>query len=107
MILVKIAGYTEREAVAKLTNCHIGVLSAKLPALPDGDYYWHDLMQMTVCNKDGSILGNVTDILPTGANDVLVVNGEKRHLIPYVPKIHIVSVDPVQRQIVVDWDENF
>lgn len=107
MILVKIAGYTEREEVAKLTNCHVGVLSAELPALTDGDYYWHELMQMTVCNKDGSLLGNVIDILPTGANDVLVVSGEKRHLIPYVPKVHIVSVDPLQRQIVVDWDENF
>jgi len=107
MILVKIAGYTEREEVAKLTNRHVGVLSAELPALTDGDYYWHELMQMTVYNKDGSLLGNVIDILPTGANDVLVVSGEKRHLIPYVPKVHIVSVDPVQRQIVVDWDESF
>lgn len=106
-ILVKIAGYTEREDVGQLTNSHLGVLSTQLPQLPDGDFYWHELKQMSVLNKNGTLLGTVTDILPTGANDVLVVCGERRHLIPYVPKVHIVSVDPVQRQIVVDWDENF
>jgi len=106
-ILIKIAEYTEREDVGQLTNCHIGVLSAQLPKLPDGEFYWHELKNMSVSNQDGTLLGTVTDILPTGANDVLVVSGKKRHLIPYVPKIHIVSVDPVQRQIVVDWDENF
>ena len=106
-ILIKVADYTEREKVAELTNCNVGVLAKQLPKLPDGDYYWHDLQQMSVVNKNGTVLGNVIEILPTGANDVLVVSGEKRHLIPYVPERHIVSVNLEQRQIVVDWDENF
>ena len=106
-ILIKITDVHIREDVARLTNCQIGIPSTKLPTLNQGDYYWHELMNMTVCNTDGKLLGNVIDILPTGANDVLVVSGEKRYLIPYVRNIHIIAVDPVKRNIMVDWDENF
>lgn len=105
-ILVKIEGYTEREAVAELTNCNIAVLREQLPKLPEGDFYWHELQNMMVQNKEGAILGQVVDIMPTGTHEVLVIQGEKQHLIPYVPDIYIVKVDSVQRQITVDWDEN-
>jgi 16S rRNA processing protein RimM len=106
-ILVKLSSYSERETVAELTNCYVGIPPAQLPQLPEGEYYWHELKQMTVINQEGILLGEIIDILPTGSNDVLVVKGEKRHLIPYVPGVHIMSVDPVKRQIVADWDENF
>ena len=45
--------------------------------------------------------------MPTGANDVLVVVGEKRHLIPYLPDRTILGVDDVKRIITVDWDVDF
>ncbi len=106
-ILAKVAGYLEREHVAELTNCNIGVLSTQLPSLANDEHYWHDLLNMSVVNKEGVILGHVTQIMATGANDVLVVNGEHRYLIPYIPDIYIVSVDPVQQHITVDWDESF
>lgn len=105
-ILVKISGYVEREKVAELTNCNIGVLSEHLPSLPEGEFYWHELQNMMVLNKEGAILGQVVQIMPTGTHEVLVIEGEKRHLIPYVPDVYIEKVDPVQRQIIVDWDEN-
>lgn len=107
MILAKVASYSEREHVAELTNCNIGVLSTQLPNLTNGEYYWHDLVNMSVVNKEGVMLGHVTQILATGANDVLVVSGERRYLIPYIHDIYIVSIDPVQQHITVDWDENF
>lgn len=105
-ILVKIEDYTEREAVAELTNCNIGVLREQLPNLLAGEFYWHELQNMTVQNKEGIVLGQVTQIMPTGTHEVLVIEGKKHHLIPYVPEIYILEVDPVQRQIIVDWDEN-
>ncbi|MCX7090715.1 MAG: ribosome maturation factor RimM [Legionellales bacterium] len=106
-ILVNVAGYTDRDDIAELTNCNVGIISAQLPALSGGEYYWHELTHMQVVNKSGAELGRVVQILPTGSNDVLIVQGSKRYLIPYIHEIYIVSVDPVQRQIVVDWDEDF
>lgn len=107
MILAQVAGYTEREEAATLTHVEIGVLRSQLPTLPAGDYYWQEILQMQVYNRAGTLLGQVTTILPTGANDVLVVCGDKRHLIPYIPDVYVLSVDLIQQKIVVDWDEDF
>lgn len=106
-ILAQIEGYQEREDVGRLTNIDIGVNQEQLPTLQQGEYYWHQLEGMQVMNPQGLLLGKVTEIMPTGANDVLVVVGEKRHLIPYLPDRTILGVDDVNRIITVDWDVDF
>lgn len=106
-ILVQIKGFSEREQVASLTNIDIGIRKEQLPDLATGEYYWHQLCGMQVVNQQGDTLGTVLEILPTGANDVLVVEGDKRHLIPYLPGRYVISVDPGKGQIVVDWDPDF
>jgi 16S rRNA processing protein RimM len=45
--------------------------------------------------------------MATGANDVLVVEGEKRHLVPYLPGRFVIDIDTKQRLITVDWDVDF
>ncbi len=106
-LLVKVPGYAQREQLATLTHTEIWVTSAQLPILADGEYYWQDMLHMQVSTQTGTVLGEVTSLLSTGSNDVLVVCGKKRHLIPYVKGIYILSIDPVKRNIVVDWDEEF
>ncbi|MDP3705585.1 MAG: ribosome maturation factor RimM [Legionellaceae bacterium] len=106
-ILVQVDGYQQREQVSLLTNIDIVVQRAKLPSLPPGDYYWHELTGMKVVNKEGLLLGDVTDIVATGSNDVLVVVGEKRHLIPYLLGEYVINIDDNQRLITVDWDADF
>lgn len=103
-ILVQIEGYREREQVACLTNCEIAVPRTRLPPLSAGEYYWHQLIGLQVITMMGQQLGQITEILPTGANDVLVVQGEQRHLIPYVLDVVIKQVDIEQQQLIVDWD---
>ena len=106
-ILAQVDGYHEREQVARLTNIDIAVAREQLPELQPGEYYWHQLMGMSVINQQGLVLGTVTEIMPTGANDVLVVVGDKRYLIPYLIGSFIIQVDANQRQITVDWDADF
>jgi len=106
-ILVSVDGYDTRETVALLTNIDIVVDKKHLPALPEDEFYWHELVGMSVINKDGINLGLVTDILATGANDVLAVVGTKKYLIPYLRDRYVMSIDKTQSQIVVDWDEDF
>lgn len=106
-ILVKVDGYNEREQIAALTNVEIGVPGKELPELEEGEYYWHQLIGMQVINQSGEDFGLVQEIIPTGANDVLAVQGDRRYLIPYLPGRYVIKVDPVQRQIVVDWDKDF
>ncbi|KTC87175.1 ribosome maturation factor RimM [Legionella cincinnatiensis] len=106
-IIAQIEGYHERELVAHLTNIEIAVHQDQLEQLKPGEYYWHQLIGMSVINQQGESFGTVTEIIPTGANDVLVVEGNKRHLIPYLPGQFILDIDPNQKLITVNWDVDF
>lgn len=106
-ILAQIEGYPEREQVAQLTNVEIAVKREQLPVLKPGEYYWHELIGMQVLDQKGQEFGKVVEMMPTGANDVMVVEGEKRHLIPYLPGQYVLHIDPEQRVIQVDWDLDF
>ena len=106
-ILAKVDGFQDRESASKLTNIEIAVSKDILPDLDDGDYYWFQLIGMNVVNQQGRKLGSVREILPTGAHDVLVIHGERKHLIPYVHEKIIISIDEQNGLITVDWDEDF
>jgi 16S rRNA processing protein RimM len=60
---------------------------------------------MEVANRNATILGLVTRILETGANAVLVVQGEEELLVPFIEDV-IVNVDLKSRKLVVDWELN-
>ena len=68
-----------------------------------------DLARVPVMLPDGSRieLGAVDHLFETGANDVMVVKGEREHLIPYIPDQFIVSVDFELGLVTVDWDADF
>ncbi len=106
-ILTQVEGYRDRDEVARLTNIEIAVKREQLPVLQQGEYYWHQLQGMNVVSLQGVLLGSVSEMMATGSNDVLVVIGEKRHLIPYLPGRSIIEVDDSQRVITVDWDTDF
>lgn len=106
-ILVRVDGYADRETVAQLTNCDIAVPRDELPALAPNEYYWHELIGMQVIDTAQKTLGTVSEIMATGSNDVLVVVGDKRHLIPYLLDTVVLNIDDVKQQITVDWDPDF
>ncbi len=51
-------------------------MGSNLAQLQPGEYYWHELIGMQVVNSTGVSLGKVAEIMPTGSNDVLVVEGK-------------------------------
>lgn len=55
----------------------------------------------------GDDFGIVDHMLETGANDVMVVQGERERLIPYVMDEAVKQVDLDKQQIIVDWDAEF
>ena len=107
-ILAKLPNLDDRDAVAMLTNLDIAVNEAQLPELESDEYYWHQILGLDVYTPQGLCLGQVKEIRPTGANDVLVVQGTgKNHLIPYLLPQYVLSVDLLTKRIVVDWDPDF
>jgi len=62
---------------------------------------------LTVVNQTGAVLGLMSHLIATGANDVMVVKGEKEHMIPFIADKFVSGVDFEARQIRVDWDPEF
>lgn len=85
----------------------IAILRKQLPKLPPEEYYWSDLEGLTVINQNDVILGKIDHLMETGSNDVLVVVGKKRYLIPYIRNQFVLNIDLEKKIIRVDWDENF
>jgi 16S rRNA processing protein RimM len=105
-IIVKLAGFNTPEQSRLLAGKIIAIHRSQLPPLNQGEYYWSDLEGLTVINKNGVILGTVSYLIETGANDVLVIKdpGNKEQAIPYLPGKVIINVDLTAQQIHVDWE---
>jgi len=73
--------------------------------LPDGEYYWKDIIGLDVVTEEGLKLGCVTTILPTGSNDVYVCsNGEGEILIPAFDDV-VKKIDIEKGIVVVNLPE--
>ena len=105
-LIAQLAGFDDRDAAQRLVGAEIAIPRTELPALADGEYYWADLEGLAVVNRAGVELGRVSHLFETGANDVMVVRGERERLIPYIDGV-VESVDLAQGRIVVDWDADF
>ena len=89
---------------ATLIDCDIAVSRDDLPEAEEGTYYWADLEGLQVVHKDGTVLGTVAYLLETGANDVLVIEGDKERLVPFIADEVILDVDVTNGVIRVDWE---
>lgn len=104
-IIVQVERYMTREEASLLTNLEIAVSRDMLPSLEQDDtYYHHDLVGLQVLNKKQEKLGTITEIMATGANDVIVVQGKMRILIPFVWHHFVLNIDMSKKQMIVDWD---
>ncbi len=110
-LVAQLEGVDSPEAARALRGMDIAVLRSELPPAEDDAVYWVDLIGCRVVNREGIELGEVTDLIETGSNDVLVVvsgSGEQRveRLVPYIAQV-IDTVDLPGRRIGVDWGEDY
>jgi len=102
-LVVRLEGVDDRTAAEALRGAEIFVERSQLPATAEGEYYWEDLLGLTVVDQNDVTLGKVDQLLDTGANDVLVVVGDERHVIPYISGDVVTSVDLDEAIIRVNW----
>jgi 16S rRNA processing protein RimM len=89
-ILLSLDGYDSITQAEDLIGCELLLQRDQLPAPDEDEYYWHDLLGLSVITNAGIKLGVVADILETGANDVyLVKDAENRreYLIPAIANV--------------------
>lgn len=99
-MIIRLAGVDSPEATSRFRNQFLFVKASELPQLPEGQYYHHQLLGLTVVDEAGQSLGTLTEILETGANDVYVVKSSegKEQLLPAV-EAFILGVDLERKEI--------
>jgi 16S rRNA processing protein RimM len=108
-IVAQLKGVNNREVARAYIGVEIYIERAQLPKLAAGEYYWDELIGLQVSNQQGIILGEITQMVDTGSNNVMVIkakNNQKEHWVPYIEPF-LIAVEMDKRQILVDWDEDF
>jgi 16S rRNA processing protein RimM len=105
-VLIKFVGINSPDEMAYLRNKIVFINSQELPVLPEGEYYHHQLLGLQVFNESGELLGNLDEILETGANDVYVIKSEagEEILIPVIFDV-VISYHLEEGKIVVRLPE--
>ncbi|OGA53291.1 MAG: ribosome maturation factor RimM [Betaproteobacteria bacterium RIFCSPLOWO2_12_FULL_62_58] len=105
-VVAQLEGCEDREAAARFRGMQVAIPRDALPTTDANEFYWADLIGLKVVNSAARDLGQVVRILETGANDVLVVEGERERLIPFIADV-IRKVDLAGGVITVDWGADF
>ncbi|GAB1231898.1 ribosome maturation factor RimM [Ferrigenium sp. UT5] len=107
VLIAKLQGITDRTAAERYKGRLVGIPRDWLPPEKEGEYYWSDLIGLSVQNLEGHAFGTVDSLLETGANDVLVVKAASGEtLIPFIASV-IRQVDLQNRTIRVDWQADY
>lgn len=100
-VILTLKRFCSIDEVLHLVGKELYALRAQFPELPDGEYYWCDLVGLTVLTAEGVNLGVLTNIIATGSNDVYVVeSGGREYLIPAIEEV-VVNIDLDEGRMIV------
>ncbi|HLO92916.1 MAG TPA: ribosome maturation factor RimM [Burkholderiaceae bacterium] len=108
-------GVSDRNAAEALRGARVFVSRTHFPKADPDEFYWVDLVGLTVVNRQGETLGEVIGLLDTGPHAVLriqpagltaPVKPEQERLIPFVSAF-VDDVSLPERRITVDWGLDF
>lgn len=108
-VLLKFKGLNDRNAIEHLKNRLIQIERKDLMPLPEGHYHVFDIIGLTVYNEQDECLGNISDVLQTGSNDVYVVEQKDKLplLIPGLKSV-VQKIDIASGKMIVklqeEWD---
>ena len=105
-LVAKLSGCEDRDAALRYRGKQIAVPRDALPPAGANEFYWSDLVGLKVVNVANEELGTVSRVFETGANDVLVVQGDRERLIPFTAAV-MQQVDIVGGVIRVDWGADY
>ena len=106
-LIATLEGVPDRNAAEAVEGWYVAAPRDALPKTGVDEYYWGDLVGLTVFDEAGDTLGTVSGLLSTGAHDVLQVqDGDEERLIPFVAA-YILEVDLAARSIRTAWQKDW
>lgn len=100
----RIDGVITKEDADALRNVELFADRAQMPSLPDDEYYYADLIGLTVLDSGGEILGTVKNVMDHGAGDLLeiIVPGSSETILLPFTQAAIPTVDISRGRIIAD-----
>lgn len=110
-VVASAKGIDDRNAAEALRGARVFVPRSSFPSTSEDEYYWVDLIGLSVFNREGVSLGEVRELMSTGPQTVLVLGYEeegkaKERMIPFVSAF-VDKVDLPARRITVDWQPDY
>jgi 16S rRNA processing protein RimM len=100
-MIIHLADCADRECAEQYRGQVVQVRAAAAAPLPPGKYYHHQLLGLTVVTETGESLGELVEILETGANDVYVVRGPQGEILLPAIRSVILNIALEERKITV------
>ena len=98
----RLSGVRYKDQADALRGTELYANRAKLPALPDDEFYHSDLIGLQVFDTGGAALGQVATVQNHGAGDILEIKGEKQALLlPFTQEI-VPTIDLASGRVIVD-----
>ena len=107
-VLLKITGVDNADTASLLKGQYLTVAPDQLITLAPDTFFIFDLIGCSVYNQDdGACLGELTDVLETGSNDIYVVKNPQTKIEMLIPALKSVvkEVRTEEKKIIVDWHE--
>jgi 16S rRNA processing protein RimM len=104
IVLLRLNGVPDRTAAERFRGKDVLIHVDDALALPKGEFYWHQVIGLAVIDATTQTnLGEVADILETGANDVYIVRTEtgRELLIPAIKDV-VKDIDPSLGRILIE-----
>lgn len=103
--IIGLDGFNDIDHVQPLVGSELFLKRSQLPEPAEDEYYWRDLIGLTVLTDQGVVLGPIADIFETGSSDIYVVRGDnKEYLIPAIADVVSVVDIPGKRMIITPLD---
>jgi len=106
-VVAKLVGLDDRNDAMLYSGNEIAIFRDQLEPTGEDEYYWYQLEGLNVLTTEGVSLGVVDHLIETGANDVLVVKGDRERLVPFTLGHTVIDVSLSENLITVDWDADF
>lgn len=106
-VVAHLKGVNDRDQAATFMGWDIFITPEQLPKAVEGEYYWSDLIGLKVETNQGVQIGVIDSLLETGANDVLIIKGDRERAVPFLQGQTVLDIDLQAGKMIVDWDPEF
>ncbi len=100
ILFVELEDISNVKSAQALVGCKVFLPEDMLEELPEGEYYWRDIIGLDVYTEEGKCIGKIESVFPTGSNDIYVCKGEREILLPAIAEV-IRNIDVNRRVMTV------